>query len=92
VAYNLFVAYDLMQPGQNYEAVRARIKQLGRWHQLQFSLFYVHTDSPPRDAYAHVAAVLDPNDRLAVIEAVSAFISTGDNPPIDAINAVWFTP
>ena len=39
MAYNLFIAYDLMQPGQNYEAVRDRIKSLGQWHQFQLSLF-----------------------------------------------------
>ena len=33
MVYNLFIAYDLMRPGQNYEAVRDRIKSLGQWHQ-----------------------------------------------------------
>ena len=43
MACNLFIAYDLLQPGQNYEAVRDRIKSLGQWPQFQLSLFYVHT-------------------------------------------------
>ena len=43
MSYNFFIAYDLLQPGQNYEAVRDRIKSLGQWHQFQLSLFYVQT-------------------------------------------------
>ena len=49
MAYNLFVAYDLVPPGQNYDAVRDAVRDLGQWHQFQFSLFYVNTvHSPPR--------------------------------------------
>lgn len=95
MAYNLFIAYDLMQPGQNYDAVRDRIKQLGQWHQFQLSLFYVHTDQPPGTAFAHVWSAMDANDRLAVINAgelVGAIVSNWDHPPIDAINAIWLAP
>jgi hypothetical protein len=92
VAYNLFIAYDLMHPGQNYDAVRDAIKSLGQWYQFQFSLFYVHTDLGPYDAYAVVAEAMDGNDRLAVINAadwLGAVVSNWDHPPIDAINAIW---
>ena len=93
MTYNLFIAYDLMQPGQNYEAVQSRIKDLGQWHQFQLSLFYVHTDRTPQDAYAHVAQALDANDRLIVINASRGnIVSNWDNPPIDAINAIWIQP
>ena len=92
MAYNLFIAYDLMQPGQNYDAVRERIKDLGQWHQFQLSLFYVHTDSSPQDSYASVFSVMDANDRLAVINAEGGFVSNWDHPPIDAINAIWHAP
>ena len=92
MAYNLFIAYDLMQPGQNYEAVRTKIKSLGQWHQFQLSLFYVHTGYSPQEAYARVVAVMDTNDRLAVIDASGGIVSTWERPPIDAINAIWFQP
>jgi len=89
MAYNLFIAYDLMEPGQNYDAVRDRIKALGRWHQFQYSLFYVNTEMSPSEAFRHVGEVMDTNDRLAVINAASGVVSNWDHPPIDAINAIW---
>lgn len=92
MAYNLFIAYDLMTPGQNYESVRDAIKDLGSWHQFQLSLFYVSTKHSPDDAYALVSRFLDANDRLAVINAESGIVSNWDNPPIDAINAIWSVP
>ena len=92
MACNIFIAYDLMHPGQNYEAVRNEIKSLGPWHQFQLSLFYVHTDLTPHQAYDRVFAVMDSNDRLAVIDASGGVVSTWERPPIDAINAIWFTP
>lgn len=95
MAYNLFIAYDLMSPGQNYDAVRDRIKSLGPHWQFQYSLFYVHAELGPSDAFAHIWGVMDGNDRLAVInaqEAFGAFVSNWDHPPIDAINAIWTKP
>ena len=95
MAYNLFIAYDLIRPGQNYDAVRDRIKELGKWHQFQLSLFYVHTSHAPQHAYAHVWAVMDANDKLAVINAadwLGGMVSNWDHPPIDAINAIWLAP
>jgi hypothetical protein len=89
MAYNLFIAYDLDIPGQNYDAVRDAIKSLGKWHQFQFSLFYVHTEQGPHEAFSTVASRMDANDRLVVIDARGGVVSTGDRPPIDAINAIW---
>lgn len=87
---NLFIAYDLNQPGQNYDAVRDAIKALGRWHQFQYSLFYVSTKVSAAEAYALIAKSLDANDRIAVIEANNAVVTNWDKPPIDEINAIWF--
>lgn len=89
MAYNLFIAYDLDAPGQNYDAVRDAIKNLGAWHQFQFSLFYVNTSHDPQHAFALVRAAMDGNDKLVVINAVGGVVSTWDNPPIDAINTIW---
>ena len=92
MAYNLFIAYDLMSPGQNYELVRDSIKQLGKYWQFQFSLFYVHTELTPSDAYNRVIAKMDSNDRLAVINAQGGIVTNWDHPPLDAINAIWRAP
>ena len=89
MAYNLFIAYDLMSPGQNYERVRDRIKSLGANWQFQFSLFYVHTEMTPEQAYAHVLNAMDANDKLAVVVTERAIVTNWDHPPIDAINAIW---
>jgi hypothetical protein len=92
MACNLFVAYDLDQPGQNYDAVRDAIKSLGLWWQPQFSLFYVHTNHSPQEAYAIVHGAMDANDKLAVIDASGGVVSTWDHPPIAEINTIWFNP
>ncbi|XSG83519.1 MAG: hypothetical protein ACPW61_07020 [Methyloligella sp. ZOD6] len=92
MAYNLFIAYDLMEPGQNYDAVRDEIRSLGPWHQFQFSLFYVHSHVDPIAAFNRISAVMDSNDRLAVINAQMGVISDWDRPPINEINAIWHNP
>jgi hypothetical protein len=89
MTFNLFIAYDLFAPGQNYDAVRDRIKGLGLWHQFQFSLFYVNTELSPSEAFRRVAEVMDDNDRLAVINAASGVVSNWDHPPLAEINAIW---
>jgi len=38
---NLFVSYDLKDPGQNYDRVITAIKGLGSWAKVQYSLWYV---------------------------------------------------
>lgn len=90
MAYNVFIAYDLDKPGQNYDAVHARIKSLGRWYHAQQSLFYVHTALSPAQAHAHVFAVMDPNDRLMVVESTGAWMYPAPPDHVEAINRVWF--
>jgi hypothetical protein len=92
LAYNLFIAYDLREPGQNYDAVTSAIKELGAWHHFQYSLFYVSTQSDPWQSYHHVIRVMDANDRLAVINAQGGVVSSWDRPPINEINAIWSAP
>lgn len=87
---NLFIAYDLNSPGQNYDAIRDAIQSLGRWHQFQFSLFYVSTQHSAAEAYAIVIKAMNRSDRLAVIEANSAVVTNWDKPPINEINTIWF--
>ncbi len=91
MAVDLFIAYDLISPGQNYDSVRDQIKTLGPNWQFQYSLFYVHTHMSPQEAYAHVISVMDTNDKLAVIIATGGLVTNWDHPPIEAINSIWST-
>jgi hypothetical protein len=90
MANNLFIAYDLLEPGQNYDDVRSAIQGLGKWHQFQYSLFYVNTEMTAAEAFTIVQAEMDPNDRLIVIDAQGGITTTWDRPPIAEINAIWF--
>ncbi|PCK80983.1 hypothetical protein [Rhizobium sophoriradicis] len=92
MAYNLFIAYDLLPPGQNYEAVSNAIMGLGKYYKFQYSLWYVHTEHTPEQAFAIVTAAMDAWDKLAVINAQSGVVTNWDHPPIDTINSIWHTP
>ena len=78
MAYNYFVAYDLIRPGQNYDAVTDRIKSLGIWAHMQFSLFYLQSEFSMAQVNALIREAMDQNDRLAVIWANDAFVSNYD--------------
>lgn len=92
MAYNLFIAYDLLPPGQNYPAVHEAIKNLGTWYQFQYSLWYVNTQYSPTEAFSLISAAMDVRDKLAVIDAQSGVVTNWDHPPLDAINSIWLEP
>lgn len=85
MAYNLFIAYDLIPPGQNYEAVQNQIKQLGQWYKLQYSLFYVQSHADIKTAHDFIRLAMDEGDKLAVIDARDAFVS---NVPVGDLAAI----
>jgi hypothetical protein len=89
MSYNLLIAYDLTQPSQNYDAVTERIKGLGPWYKLQFSLFYVKSSLGAQHAHAHVRGAMDGNDKLAVFEATIGCVSHYPGIDIAAINEAW---
>ena len=91
MAHNLFIAYDLVSPGQNYDAVIGAIKSLGAHCHIQLSMFYVHTALTPQSAHDAVRSVMDPNDKLAVIDANSAVITKYNPILINDINTIWYT-
>ncbi len=89
MAYNLFIACDLVHPGDNYDAVCQRIRALGDSYQYQLSLFYVHTECNPSEAFNRIAPAMDVNDRLLVINAGGGVVTDWGRPPIDAVKAIW---
>jgi hypothetical protein len=71
MANNLFVSYDLYNPGQNYEKVAAAIKSLGNSIKVQLSLWYVKSNYKAPEARDIVAKAIDKNDTLIVIDATN---------------------
>lgn len=66
---NLFVSYDLHTPGQRYDRVIAKIKELGGvWAKVHYSLFYVRSEFTAEQAARHILPALDANDSLMVID------------------------
>jgi hypothetical protein len=87
--HNLFIAYDLIPPGQNYDAVHNQIKQLGPWYKLQYSLFYVQSAMDMKTAHDFVRLAMDGGDNLAVVDARDAFVSTLPAGDLAAIRSVF---
>lgn len=90
MSYNLFIAFDLNKPGQNYDAVHERIKSLGPWYHAQQSLFYVRTAFTPKEAHEYVFEVMDRNDKLIVVVSTGAWMYPAPPDDVEAINRVWF--
>lgn len=89
MAYNLLVTYDLDKPGQNYDAVHAKIKSLGRWFHPQFSVFYLHSALTADEAHRAIWSVMDRNDKLIVANISRIVIEPALDEEIAAINALW---
>lgn len=68
---NLFISYDLKNPGQNYERVITAIKGLGSWAKVQYSLWYVSTSYTAKQAADIVRRAQDTNDTLIVIDTTN---------------------
>lgn len=71
MARNLFVSYDLKNPGQNYDQVIAEIKKHGAWAKVEFSLFYLSSNETASQVGNAVWSVMDSNDKLIVIDATT---------------------
>ena len=71
MANNLFISYDLYQPGQNYELVAKAIKELGSWAKVQKSFWYVRSNLSSSLACQRVWRSMDNNDSLIVVDATN---------------------
>ena len=68
---NLFISYDLNQPGQNYERVIEAIKALGNWAKVQKSFWYVRSSLTASQALDRLKLVIDKNDSIIVVDATN---------------------
>ncbi|MCA9232577.1 MAG: hypothetical protein KDA57_18150 [Planctomycetales bacterium] len=68
---NLFISYDLKNPGQDYDRVITAIKSLGSWAKVQYSLWYVSSAYTANQAAEIVRRAQDANDSLIVIDATN---------------------
>ena len=71
MANNLHVSYDLHNPGQNYDAVIKRIKELGSWAKVHMSFWYVNSGYTAAQAVEHIKSALDTNDKVYVVDATN---------------------
>ena len=71
MANNLVVSYDLVSPGQNYAKVIAAVKALGSWAKIDQSVWYVNSSYTARQAADSVAASMDSNDKVFVVDATN---------------------
>lgn len=68
---NLFISYDLKNPGQNCERVINAIKGLGSWAKVQYSFWYVSSSCAAKQAADIVRRAQDANDTLIVVDATN---------------------
>jgi hypothetical protein len=71
LANNLHISYDLKVPGQNYETVIAKIKELGSWAKIEYSFWYVNSEYTAAQARDYIKPALDASDSLYVIDATN---------------------
>lgn len=69
MANNLFVSYDLIAEGQNYDRVATAIKSLGSWAKVHKSLWYVNSSYTASQAVDQLKSAIDRNDKVLVVDA-----------------------
>jgi hypothetical protein len=62
----LIVFYDLVNPGQNYEALIKKIKTYSAWARLGGSAYLIKTEATPVQVRDDLRQVLDGKDKLFV--------------------------
>lgn len=66
---NLFISYDLMSPGQNYDKIIEAIKYLGSWAKIHQSYWYVKSSYSAKEAADYISQYMDRNDKLLVLNS-----------------------
>lgn len=62
----LIISYDLINPGQNYQDLLARIKKYKNWARLGGSSYLIYTTATPVQVRDYLMKALDSNDKLFV--------------------------
>jgi hypothetical protein len=62
----LIITYDLVNPGQNYQALLQAIKASPTWARLGGSSYLIFTEQTPVQVRDDLMRVLDRNDKLYV--------------------------
>lgn len=68
MANNLFLSYDLRDPGQDYENVIKVIKAQGSWAKIHQSYWYINSNFTAEQVATKVWSVMDDNDSLMVVD------------------------
>jgi len=63
------VAYDLRQPGRNYDPLYAAIKGYGTWGKVTESLWVIDSASSAVSIRDHLTGFIDKNDRIFVVKS-----------------------
>jgi hypothetical protein len=64
----LLVGYDLNRPGQNYEALTAKLKSYSTWWHHLDSTWLIRTDLDAVQLRDELKPLVDPSDELLVID------------------------
>jgi hypothetical protein len=86
---NYFVSYDLIAPQKNYPRVEVSIQSLGPSNRLLYSVWFVKSNLNIEAVRDHIAAALDSNDKLLVIEAAGATGQRLDNDTWQKLRSAW---
>jgi hypothetical protein len=63
------VIYDLISPGQNYNAIHDQIKTYKTWARPTESTWIVVTEKSASEIYDHIVNYIDKNDRLLIVKS-----------------------
>lgn len=63
----LLITYDLNKPGQNYDKLYEKIKELGTWWHYLDSTWIVVSTLTPSQAFDRLKPTLDESDRVLVL-------------------------
>ena len=91
MANNLHISYDLYKPGQDYDSVITKIKELGSWVKIHKSFWYVSSNYTASQAVDHIQPALDKNDKVYVVDATNNVAAWSDLPQnvADHIQCQW---
>ena len=66
---NFFVAFDLNDPGQNFDAICSDIRALGTWTPISKTLWYVNSSFSSREAFQILIAHMGIGDQLSILDS-----------------------